>query len=40
LNYVGMMADRMLNLIFKVLFKFYGKSNRIFTKKIAAVARK
>jgi 2-polyprenyl-3-methyl-5-hydroxy-6-metoxy-1,4-benzoquinol methylase len=40
LNYVGMAVDGMLNLTFKVLFKFYGKSNRIFTKKIAAVARK
>jgi 2-polyprenyl-3-methyl-5-hydroxy-6-metoxy-1,4-benzoquinol methylase len=40
LNYVGMAVDGMLTVLFKVLFKFYGKSNRIFTKKIAAVARK
>jgi 2-polyprenyl-3-methyl-5-hydroxy-6-metoxy-1,4-benzoquinol methylase len=40
LNYVGMAVDATLNLMFKVLFKFYGKSNQIFTKKVAAVARK
>jgi 2-polyprenyl-3-methyl-5-hydroxy-6-metoxy-1,4-benzoquinol methylase len=40
LNYVGMAVDTALNLIFRILFKFYGKSNKIFSKKIFAVARK
>jgi SAM-dependent methyltransferase len=40
LNYVGMAVDTVLTLMFKVLFKFYGKSNKIFTKKIAAVSHK
>jgi 2-polyprenyl-3-methyl-5-hydroxy-6-metoxy-1,4-benzoquinol methylase len=40
LNYVGLAVDTTLTLLFKVLFKFYGKSNQIFTKKVAAVARK
>lgn len=40
LNYVGILLDTMLTLSFKVLFKFYGKPTRIFSKKIAAVARK
>ena len=40
LNYVGMFATGVLHFTFKVLFKLYGKSNRIFTKKIAAVCIK
>lgn len=40
LNYVGLILDKVLTLIFKLSFKFYGKSNRIFTKKIAAVCKK
>lgn len=40
LNYVGLAATAALNLCFKVFFKLYGKSNRIFTKKIAAVCQK
>jgi len=40
LNYVGLIFDKVLTLIFKLSFKFYGKSNRIFTKKIAAVCEK
>lgn len=40
LNYVGITLDAVLTLCFRVLFKFYGKPTRIFTKKIAAVARK
>jgi nucleoside-diphosphate-sugar epimerase/2-polyprenyl-3-methyl-5-hydroxy-6-metoxy-1,4-benzoquinol methylase len=39
-NYVGMTLNAFLNLIFKVAFIFYGKDNKIFTKKIAAVGRK
>lgn len=40
LNYVGLAVTATLDLIFRILFKLYGKSNRIFTKKIAAVCRK
>lgn len=40
LNYVGILLDTIVNLSFKVLFKFYGKPTRMFSKKIAAVARK
>ena len=40
LNYVGMVMDSLLTICFRVLFKFYGKPTRMFTKKIAAVARK
>jgi SAM-dependent methyltransferase len=40
LNYVGMVAESLLNLAFRLSFVFYGKSNRIFTKKIAAIGRK
>ena len=40
LNYVGMTVDSVLTLMFRLLFKFYGKSNKIFSKKIFAVARK
>jgi 2-polyprenyl-3-methyl-5-hydroxy-6-metoxy-1,4-benzoquinol methylase len=38
-NYVGMILNTMLNVIFRMGFIFYGKSNRIFSKKIAAVAK-
>jgi nucleoside-diphosphate-sugar epimerase/2-polyprenyl-3-methyl-5-hydroxy-6-metoxy-1,4-benzoquinol methylase len=37
LNYVGITIDAVLGFLFKYIFKFYGKSNKIFTKKIAAV---
>ena len=37
-NYVGIVIDAVLSQIFKFGFKFYGKSNKIFTKKIGAVA--
>ena len=40
LNYVGLLLDRVLSIIFKFAFLFYGKSNKIFTKKIAAIGRK
>ena len=39
-NYVGIFLDKLLTFAFKLSFKFYGKSNRIFTKKIAAICRK
>ncbi len=40
LNYVALVADRVNTMIFRFNFILYGKSNRIFTKKIAASARK
>jgi SAM-dependent methyltransferase len=40
LNYIALLADRINALVFRINFILYGKSNRIFTKKIAAVAMK
>ena len=40
LNYVALLADRINALIFRINFILYGKHNRIFTKKIAAVGKK
>ena len=40
LNYVALLMDRINSLVFRANFILYGKSNRIFTKKIAAAARK
>lgn len=40
LNTVGMLLDAVVQMVLRMSFKFYGKSNRIFTKKIAAVCRK
>lgn len=40
LNYVALLADRINTLIFRINFILYGKSNSIFTKKIAAVCKK
>jgi len=40
LNYVGLAADAVMTFFFRLSFKFYGKENRIFTKKIAAACRK
>lgn len=40
LNYVAWGVSSLLSLTFRLLFILYGKSNRIFTKKIAAVAFK
>jgi 2-polyprenyl-3-methyl-5-hydroxy-6-metoxy-1,4-benzoquinol methylase len=37
LNYVGLAATTLLHLAFRALFTLYGKSARIFTKKVAAV---
>ena len=39
-NYVAWGISSFLSLFFRVLFVMYGKSNKIFTKKIAAVAVK
>jgi nucleoside-diphosphate-sugar epimerase/2-polyprenyl-3-methyl-5-hydroxy-6-metoxy-1,4-benzoquinol methylase len=39
-NYVAMVAAGLLSLFFRFSFKLYGKHNKIFTKKIAAVSRK
>jgi len=40
LNYVGLFLDAVLNLFFRLSFIFYGKANKIFTKKIAAICKK
>jgi len=40
LNYVALFLDRFNSLIFRLNFALYGKNNRLFTKKIAAIARK
>ena len=40
LNYVALLADRINALIVRINFILYGKHNRIFTKKIAAVGKK
>lgn len=40
LNYVGMLLNAILNLSFRIAFIFYGKDNKIFTKKIGAAAVK
>lgn len=40
LNYVGMLVTGLFELFFKLSFALYGKKNKIFTKKIGAVARK
>lgn len=37
LNYVGLIATAAIETSFRLLFALYGKSNRIFSKKIAAV---
>jgi 2-polyprenyl-3-methyl-5-hydroxy-6-metoxy-1,4-benzoquinol methylase len=39
LNYVLMFISAMYTLFFRFSFKLYGKSNKIFTKKIAAICR-
>ena len=39
LNYVGMFADAFLNLLFRLLFTFYGKKTNIFSKKIAVICQ-
>jgi len=40
LNYLGLFADAVINFFFRLGFIFYGKENRIFSKKIAAVCKK
>ncbi|MBW2662022.1 MAG: NAD-dependent epimerase/dehydratase family protein [Deltaproteobacteria bacterium] len=40
LNYVGLAMNNILNIFFRLGFIFYGKDNKIFSKKIAAVCRK
>ena len=40
LNYVLIVLDRLYTLFFRFSFLLYGKANKIFTKKIAAVCRK
>jgi len=40
LNYVGLILDAIVTTILKYTFKFYGKNNKIFSKKIAAVCKK
>ena len=39
-NYLAWGASSVLALLFRALFVLYGKSNKVFTKKIAAVASK
>jgi nucleoside-diphosphate-sugar epimerase/2-polyprenyl-3-methyl-5-hydroxy-6-metoxy-1,4-benzoquinol methylase len=39
-NYAGIVIDASITQILKFTYKFYGKSNKIFTKKIAAVCIK
>ena len=36
LNYIGILGNAILNSIFRLCFIFYGKSNKIFSKKIGA----
>ena len=40
LNYIGIALDVLLNLFFRLSFLFYGKENKIFSKKIAAICKK
>ena len=39
-NYIGMALDTLISQFLKFLFMFYGKKNKIFTKKIGAVCHK
>ena len=38
-NYIGMALNTLLNVVFRIGFIFYGKENKIFSKKFAAVCR-
>lgn len=40
LNYIGLLLDKVYTLFFRFSFALYGKSNKIFTKKIGAVCIK
>lgn len=39
MNYAAMFIDKIFTLFFRIYFIMYGKSNKIFTKKIAAVCK-
>lgn len=39
-NYIGLTLDLILNVLFRLSFLFYGKKNRLFSKKIGAIAYK
>ncbi len=39
LNYVAMFVDKLNTLLFRFNFTLYGKTNKLFTKKIAAICR-
>jgi hypothetical protein len=40
LNYLGLAVTSLFTLFFRLCFSVYGKRNRIFTKKIGAIAQK
>jgi len=40
INYVGLTLDLFLTVLFRLSFLFYGKNNRLFSKKIGAIAYK
>ena len=40
LNYIGMLVNTIFNSFFRLCFIFYGKSNKIFSKKIGASCKK
>ena len=40
LNYAGIFLETLLTIFFRLSFMLYGKSNKIFTKKIAAICKK
>ena len=39
-NYAAIIIDKLNTLVFRINFKLYGKSNKIFSKKIAAICKK
>lgn len=39
LNYFGIFVDSVLTLLFRLMFLFYGKKNKIFSKKLAAICK-
>ena len=39
-NYAAMLVDKLNTFLFRINFKLYGKSNKIFSKKIAAICKK
>lgn len=40
LNYAGIFLETLFTIFFRISFMLYGKSNKIFTKKIAAICKK